>query len=154
MKNIKIGPAVIIAIIIGAIGFYGGTVYQKSKQATFGMRNFQGVMNGRNGERITSTQGGREMMMRRGQNGGMTVGEVTAIDNETMTIKTIDGGSKIVILNSQTKYTKAAEGTSSDLKQGDMVAVSGTGNNDGSVTATNVQLNPGFKVDPLPTTAP
>lgn len=53
-----------------------------------------------------------------------------------------DGSSKIVLFSDKTEINKAAEATKEDLKVGEKVAVFGTENSDGSVTAQNIQLNP------------
>ena len=53
-----------------------------------------------------------------------------------------DGSSRIVILSASTDINKATKATKEDLKTGERVAVFGTQNADGSVTAQSVQLNP------------
>ncbi len=143
----------VIAVVVGAGGFYGGMTYQKSKQATFRQGNFgPGNMMVRQYDNTGTGQGTQQ---RRGimGNGGMFIGEITSIDDKTITLKTVDGGSKIVIVGSGTAYRKTVDGTSADVKQGDTVSVSGISNSDGSVTATTIQLNPGFKIA-VPSTAP
>jgi hypothetical protein len=52
------------------------------------------------------------------------------------------GGSKIVFLDTNTKITKQAEGSASDLAVGTQVSVSGAPNADGSVNAQMVQIRP------------
>lgn len=63
-------------------------------------------------------------------------------DDKSITVKLQDGSSKIVLLTDTTSISKSTEGSKSDLKTGEKVAVFGTENSDGSVTAQNVQLNP------------
>jgi len=50
--------------------------------------------------------------------------------------------SKIVLLSDGTQINKAETVDKSELKSGVKVAVFGTENSDGSVTAQNVQVNP------------
>lgn len=64
------------------------------------------------------------------------------MDSNSLTIKLQDGSSKIVILSDKTAYVKSDKASKTDLKAGETVAVFGTDNSDGSVTAQNVQLSP------------
>jgi len=60
----------------------------------------------------------------------------------TITVKLEDGSSKIILLSEKTSINKASEGSITDLTAGEKVAVFGTTNADGSVTAQNIQINP------------
>lgn len=118
-----------IALVIGAgAGFFGGMYYQKSKNPVFN-RQFG---NGQGRGNDTFVRGGFRP----------TSGQILSVDDKTMTVKLLDGSSKIVLLNDKTTLNKADAATISDLKVGDTVAVFGQENSDGSVTAQNVQLNP------------
>lgn len=147
MKDIKLVIVAAIAIAAGAGGFFGGMTYQKSKQPTFRTGVFGA------GNMMVRDGGGQATQRRSGgmMGGGMIIGEIASIDATTMTIKTVDGGSKIVILGSGTAYKKTVDGSLTDVKQGDTVSISGTTNTDGSVTATMIQLNPGFRFGATPT---
>jgi hypothetical protein len=129
-----------IAIVMGAGGFFAGMKYQQTKQPTFGRNgNFMmgGAQNG-NGQAIngqTRTGGAR-------MGGGQVFGDILSQDATSITVKLQDGSSKIVLYNDKTTVNKAAEATIADLKTGEKVAVFGQTNTDGSVTATNIQLNP------------
>jgi hypothetical protein len=70
------------------------------------------------------------------------MGEIISTDETSITVKTEDGSSKIVLLTGSTSINKAEEVTKTALIKGVRVAVFGTTNTDGSVTAQNVQLNP------------
>jgi hypothetical protein len=124
MKN-NTTTLIVIAIIIAGASFFGGMKYQESKRPAF---NRQTTNND----------------MRRGQNGNNRPvnGEILNSDDKSITVKLIDGSSKIVLLTSTTSLNKAAEATKSDLKPGERISVFGVTNADGSVTAQNIQLNP------------
>ena len=107
-------------------GFFAGMKYQQSKAPS--LRTF-------------GTQIGR-------QNGNVnrgfrpTTGQIVSIDATSMTVKLADGSTKIVLLNDKTQINKASDGALSDLVKDVQVAVFGTENSDGSVTAQSIQLNP------------
>lgn len=136
LKNKYTVIIIIVAIVIGSAAFFGGMKYQESKdRSENGPSRFQGV-EGRGG----------------GQNGGGRFGggtrpvngEILNVDAATITVKLADGGSKIVLFNDKTSINKASEGTKDELKTGVKVAVFGTENTDGSITAANIQINPVF----------
>jgi hypothetical protein len=127
---------IVIAILVGAVGFYAGIQYQKSQRSSvFG--NFQRgngaiMMQGENGKQ----QGGNTMM----RAGGPVAGEITKIDDNTITVKTNDGSSKIVIYSSSTKVNKTTEGSKSDLTVGEKIMVIGSTGSDGAVTAQTISV--------------
>ncbi len=135
MKKNNIVLILVIAAVVGIAGFFGGMQYQKSKSPAnsfFG----NGVGGGGNGQtrRFGNGTGGR--------NSGAVIGEILSSDENSITVKLMDGSSKIVIVSSSTSINKAAAASKSDLKTGERVAVFGSTNSDGSVTAQNIQLNP------------
>lgn len=152
MKDIKPIYVMLIAIIVGAAAFFGGMQFQKSQQrAAFGQFG-----NGQFGQGFTR-QGGQGGTFVGRRNGGAVMGEILSLDDNSVTVKLPDGSSKIVILSSTTAINKSAEGTKADLKTGERVAVFGTANSDGSVTAQNIQLNPQMRIfggTPGPTRTP
>ena len=77
-----------------------------------------------------------------GMRAGTVNGSILSMDANSITVKLSDGSTKIVLLSGSTTYSNTASASQSDLKTGSTVAVFGTPNSDGSVTATNVQLNP------------
>lgn len=132
MKN-NIAVIVIVALLVGVgAGFFGGMQYQKSQRGSFGQ-----FTNGQFGPRGGSGANGARL-----RNGGGVVGDVLSVDTNSITVKLPDGSSKIVLLTSSTTINKAAQGSVSDLSVGTRVAAFGATNSDGSVTATNVQINP------------
>ncbi|MFH1961198.1 MAG: hypothetical protein ABIJ38_03135 [Patescibacteria group bacterium] len=59
-----------------------------------------------------------------------------------MTVKLIDGSTKIVILSDTTKYTKSQDVAKTDLTVGGTVAVIVAPSQDQAVVAETVELNP------------
>lgn len=123
-KNLIV--TIIVAIVVGALGFYGGIQYQKSQRGSFSA-NPQRFFNG--------------MGMKRAPSGLVPVnGEVTSFDGNTITVKTQNGGSKIVIYSDSTKINKTTEGSKSDIKVGENVMVFGSTGSDGTVVAQTVAV--------------
>lgn len=146
MKNIKpLVPIILILIGLG-VGFFGGYEYRNYRLnrtvANFGgSGSFQRFTAGRNG------QNGNGAMR------GGVIGNIVSMDDKSITVKMNDGSTKIVFLSSSTAYSNTVSASSSDLKTGENVAVFGSPNSDGSVTATSIQLNPQFfrnQVSPTP----
>ena len=102
--------------------------YQQSKSPAGRFGNFTGNRNGQ--------------FQQRGQGFRPVNGEIIAVDDKSITVKLQDDSSRIVILTDTTVINKSAQGSKSDLKVGEKVAVFGIENSDKSVTAQNIQLNP------------
>jgi len=133
-KQNMIVMALVIAIVTGGAGFFAGTKYQQSKRPSFsnGMGGLMG-QNGINGQNRTgSLRGGFKPV----------AGEIVKVDDSSITVKLTDGSSKIVMLSQKTSINKAELKTKSDLIVGTQVAVFGSENSDGSLTAQNVQIDP------------
>ncbi len=126
-KIISIIIVIIVAVGVGAGAFYGGMKYQQSKILQgFAARNFPNIQNGT-----------------RGQNGNNFLnGEIISKDDKSITIKLQDGGSKIVFFSVDTPVMKSVSGNLQDLVTGEQAVVSGTANQDGSLTAQSIQLRP------------
>ncbi len=128
MKNINAIAIILLLVGLGA-GFFAGMQYQKSQRQAGQF------------DRQTGNQGqGRRF----GNNMRPVSGEILSSDDKSITVKLQDGSSKIVLLSDKTQINKAATAQKTDLKTGEKVAVFGTENSDGSVTAQSIQLNPQF----------
>lgn len=140
MKTNNTVVMVILGIIIAAASFYGGMKYQSGKaQERFAGRNGQFMQGGPNG-------GTGRFGQRQGNgNGSPVVGEIIGVDDKSMTVKLMDGSSKIVILAASTTFSKTDTAAKTDLKSGMQIAAFGPANSDGSITAQNIQLNPMFR---------
>jgi hypothetical protein len=122
---------IIVALVSLGIGFYGGVQYQLSKGNTSRMAgNMPGGFPGGSGQPGSGKTGGSQPVS----------GEITAIDDTSLTVKTQDGSSKIVLFSSSTKVNKTAEGSKSDLVKGEQVMVIGTTSTDGTVTAQTISV--------------
>jgi hypothetical protein len=133
MKIKSILITVIVAALVGGAAFLGGMKYQASKTPAFVRQFGNGNTNAiRNGQARNATF--RPL-----------IGDITASDDKSITVKMADGSSKIVILSDSTTISKTSDGNRSDLTDGKRVGVFGIDNADGSVTAQNIQLNPNIR---------
>jgi hypothetical protein len=130
VKNNLIITAIIVAIVAGGAGFFGGMKYQQSKMPNF-PRNFQGQRGQVNGN--NANQGLRPVS-----------GTIISQDEGSITLKLADESSKIILLTDSSTINKTEEGTKEDLTEGTEVTVFGQANSDGSITAQNIQIGTGL----------
>ena len=144
----------IIAIVVGAAGFGGGMMFQKSQDSlanvsadklqaklkSLGLTNgFGGPVGNRNTNDSRFINGGGFPGGRTG-GGGMISGEIISSDSTSITVKQQDGSTKVVYFTSSTTIDKSVTGTSSDLTVGKNISANGTANSDGSIAAQTIQL--------------
>ncbi len=128
-KKIIIGFLIIVGI--GGV-FYAGMVYGKRTTTTRGQ--FSNIQ-------FSSNQSGlRGMGTRLGMNTAFTTGEILSKDSKSVTIKMQDGSTKIALVASSTQIVKSSTASFGDIVTGLNVTITGTANNDGSITAKNVQI--------------
>ena len=134
MKNNQILIFLVLLVIVGGGAFFGGMKFQESKQTSLGQQGFGG----------RNSQSGTRGAVMGGRNGALrpVSGEIISTDDTSLTVKMQDGSSRIVLVNDKTTINKAESATKADLKAGEKVAVFGSTNTDGSVSAQNIQLNP------------
>lgn len=121
----------IIGIVVISTGvFYGGMEYGQSKISN----NFK------QGNQRFQQIGQIEDVSR--NSAGFTIGEVIAKDDNSITIKLRDGGSKIIFYSNSTEISKFVSGTVQELQIGQSINITGTANQDGSLTATMIQIRP------------
>jgi hypothetical protein len=152
MSQKNIITTVVIAVICLAGGFYGGTMYQKKKSVrptdfqSMSQDQRQSMLQGfRNGAGGTGTRRGGQGIA----GGGFTGGQISSKDDKSITVKTADGGSKIIFYSASTMVGKTASGTPEDLQIGGQVVVTGSTNSDGSITAQNIQIRPAGQMPPM-----
>lgn len=133
MKNKIIAILVIVAVVVGAGSFYGGIIYQKNQSPIKNLsRNENGVNFQKNGQRMGQNNSG----------GAFENGEIISKDDKSITIKTRDGGSKIILFSNSTTVGKTVDGSTADLGVGNQVMVNGQTDASGIITAQNIQIRP------------
>ena len=128
----------ITAVVFGGVGYWYGA--SKAQSNTPADRFTQRGANGNFG-----SAGGRG-----GRNGSNNAfGTIIAKNATSITVQlasvgttTASAGSKIVLYSGTTQVSKTISGSAVDLSVGESVAVSGTPNSDGSVTANTIQIRP------------
>lgn len=142
-QNKKFIFSVSLSIVFLIIGFVSGVLYQKNQiKRIFGNRASQFPIGeniargiGRNNQNNQSNGIGLGL--------GTIFGEVTKIDNTSFTIKTINGGSKIVLISDSTVFNKSTTVAKTELTVGSQVRVDGiTDSNTGSVTGKSIEIDP------------
>lgn len=129
MKPITVA---IIAVATAAVGFFGGIQYQKMN-GQFGNRQFNRNLQG--------AQGGM-MRGRNGNFGGRILGEVIKVEGDTITVKLADESSKIITLTNTTTFSRSTEAKKNEIRIGEKISVVGRENEDKTVSAENIQINP------------
>lgn len=154
MKNSPL-ITVLLVIIFSGIGFFAGTKYQQSKVPSFavGSGNFRQMGGNTAAGGAIRGQAGNTVGQRR-MGAGQVLGSITSKDDKSITVQLQDGSSKIILLSTNTTFDKSTSAASTDLKTGDKVAVFGTTNTDGSVSAASVQINPTFRAMGNPSVSP
>ena len=133
-------PIFLLSLIVAvSASFYGGMKYQQSKTPSLSTFRELGNIRGETG------QAGNRI---RTPGVGQTMGEIINIDDNSVTVKLADGSTKIVLIPDSVSINKSETGSKNDLNIGVNIAVFGSANDDGSVTAQNIQLNPGRVVVP------
>ena len=144
-QNMVVG-CITCAVIVGGLGFWGGTIYQKNQSPAMmgnqmGGRGMEISEKGQNAKvGNTKTTGSIPSMNGRG-NGAIT-GEVTAKDEKIITVKMNDGSSKNVVLSESTTYRTSSESSLDNVEIGKTVAIFGNTNSDGTTTATSIEIDP------------
>jgi len=152
-KKYIIGAGVVI-LMVASGSFYAGSKY--------GARNFKlGLTQGQNqqtragingnpqrgamqGEQAGSQQrqGGMRSGLQNGGPGDFVSGEIISKDETSATIKTVEGGSRVVFFSDKTFINKAATGAVSDLSVGQQVVANGKMSSDGTLAAQDIQIRP------------
>lgn len=79
---------------------------------------------------------------------GGTMGTVEKIEDNVITIITMDGSSVDVVTGNNTTFQKTDTGTLNDVEIGADITVSGETQEDGSIEANSIYINPGIGMSP------
>jgi hypothetical protein len=133
--RIKYPTAVLVALLIGAGGLWGGAVLQRSHGTTStagGASSFARLFS------PTGTSGVTRGSFPGFASSSAATGIVTTVQGNTLYVTTASGGLVKVMLGKSTTYTRDAKSTESAMQPGDTVIVQGTKAKNGTVTATSV----------------
>jgi hypothetical protein len=154
VKKWHIAVIVVVVVAVAAGSFFGGRAAagggtptveeamkalqnatpQQLQQAAANGNGLPGAFQGTGGAGPNGTGTGRFT------GGNAVAGQIIAADDSSITVKTSDGSTKIVLLSSSTSITKTQQGSKTDLTTGQEVVVTGTTNSDGTVAASRVQV--------------
>lgn len=151
MKKIwMIAGGILLALIVGAGGFWGGMTYQ-SNQVSQAQANFINARGGRAGSGVFSPADGQlpgDLPREAGQfpgDGpavfgiGGTTGQVKTVDGNTITISTAEDVTT-VNLSDATVVQKIETGDITDVNPGMRVMVTGQRDDHGNITASQVTI--------------
>ncbi|MBI5135483.1 hypothetical protein HZA86_04610 [Candidatus Uhrbacteria bacterium] len=139
MKQQQIISFVAAVVLVAGGAFYGGLQYGRSQSTSStgvgaGSR-FAGRMMGQNGS-------GEFRMRGPGGSGNdeFVTGKIISTDATELRVELIGGGSRIVLIGSETTVTQSQTIKPSALKAGDSVVLNGTANQDGSLNARMIRV--------------
>lgn len=115
----------IILILVAGISFYVGMEYQQKKlpQRAFFQREGAGQSFNQIRERMLS-------------------GEVISKDEKSLTLKLVDGSTRIVFISESTKVSKMTDGSLNDVQIGNQVMIVGNQTTEGTFLAEQIQISP------------
>jgi len=119
MQNKKIITIIVALTVVVAGSFYGGMLYEKNKFSKTGIAR-GGNLPGADGQRRPGGAGGFAGARggAAGESGGFVAGEIISKDEKGITVKTSDGGSKIIFFSDSTTVGKSVSGSADDLVSG------------------------------------
>jgi len=120
-------------VVIVALAFFGGTKFGGNDNGGPARMN-----QGQFGDQQVAHDDGFDRTMQAGQ--GFVGGTILSVDENGITVQLTDGGSRIVFISSGTEITKSTDGTLEDLTVGEQVFITGTQNEDETVSAESVRI--------------
>lgn len=144
--------ALLLALILGGVGFYAGIRIEKSKTTTSGggsalARAFSGAPAGAGGASagLPSLSASGSVASRSAGAGGLagglgnaTIGSVSSVDGNTLYIQETGGNTVKVKLSGATTLTKSESVSKKKLNPGDSVVIQGAKTSNGTVDASSV----------------
>ncbi|MDD5726610.1 MAG: hypothetical protein PHC53_04390 [Patescibacteria group bacterium] len=152
--TVKHTTAIITIVIIVAASLGAGILTAKYALPSQASTNFpsgrQIMFNGpgQNGQFGQAARTGRNGGV--GAGSAMISGELLKKDAGSLSLKTRDGSSLLVLVTSSTRATKMVDGSINDLSVGQEIVVNGTTNSDNSITAQMVQVRQQPPAQPQP----
>lgn len=136
--------AVLLALVVGAVGFYAGVQLEKSQLANSSsggasLPAFAGGASAR--QALAGTARGGALLSRFGPVGGSgsgSAGTVTDVNGRTLYLKDSTGNTVEVRLSAATKVTKSVNVSRKAVRPGDSVVVQGIKNSNGTLTAASL----------------
>jgi hypothetical protein len=132
--------ALLLAVIVGFVGFYAGVREEKSHASG---STSAGAVSAASTARGSSSRTGRFPSFGAGApgaaaGGGATTGTVSSIKGDTVYVKESSGNTVAVKLLDTTKVTKSESVSGNSVHPGDSVVIEGSSGSSGTVTATAV----------------
>jgi hypothetical protein len=167
-RGLAVGIMIAIAVVVGVGAFFGGHLTAgggtptpaEAMKVIQNLTQEQRAQLAQNGGGLGGTTGGTgpaRTGTRANGAGGFTTGSIVSKDAGSITIKTSDGNSKIILYSSSTSISETKDTTIDALTVGEDVTVTGSTNSDGTVTATRITLGTaagaGFGTGGTPTSA-
>ncbi|HPT66071.1 MAG TPA: hypothetical protein PK257_02050 [Candidatus Woesebacteria bacterium] len=140
-KKINLSIVIVLVLVALGLGFTIGTLVQRNKRPNFRTTNGQQFQTGTRqlGDRTNGTNLGFQKGGPSGQNNAS--GEVIKIDDSSITIKTQNGGSKLIMISGSTIYKQLMDTDKSKLQVGSQIIVDGEAGTDGSITGKTISIN-------------
>jgi hypothetical protein len=140
-------PVIITALIAGGTAFYGGMTYSQGKNLEAnslqaGRPNFQNLTAEQKQQIFIKDGSIGSPGLRNGSGEKIINGEIIKKDDQSITIKLADSGSKIIFFSDTTKITETIDAEINELLPDTKVMVAGSSNTDGSITAKTIQIRP------------
>jgi hypothetical protein len=143
-KRILIGLGILLLVVLAAGGgFYAGTVSAQGARQGFNRGQFAAGQGGQFQRADRTPQPGQPDNARMGPGGGV-MGTIKSAEGNTLVVTTSDGDTQVHVTDTTLieKYTTVNVG---DLSAGERVVVSGSQNDDGSITARSIQSMRNFQ---------
>jgi hypothetical protein len=120
---------ILVAVAVAGVGFWGGMAYEKSNSNQFSKQGNFPLGQNKEGADVS-----------RNFNNQPISGEIISVDQNGITLKLKDGGSKIIFISSSTKIAESVEKNSNNLLIGTQAVIIGSSNSDGTITASSIQI--------------
>ena len=136
-RRLDRGGGVLVALLVGAIGFYVGVRVEKGQIGGSSTAAAVSLPSG-GSSGFARAPGAGSLTRFPGAGGGGTIGTLASVDGRTIYVKTVSGNTARVKLVSATRVSKSIPVGRTSLRPGDSVIVQGVSGSNGTVTATSV----------------